>query len=53
LIQIIQDLKREGAEAVLLGCTELGILIHENDVEIPIYDTTLLHANEAASWSIR
>ena len=53
LIQIIQDLNREGSEAVLLGCTELGILIHENDVEIPIYDTTLLHANEAASWSIR
>ncbi len=52
LIQVIQDLNEHGAEAILLGCTELGMLIHDDDVEVPIYDTTLLHANEAASWSL-
>ena len=53
LIRIVQDLNEQGAEAILLGCTELGMLIHEEEVEVPIYDTTLLHANEAAGWSIR
>lgn len=53
LIRIIQNLNEQGAEAILLGCTELGMLIHEGDVEVPLYDTTLLHANEAAGWSIK
>lgn len=48
LIQMIEGLGREGAEAVLLGCTELGMLIKGKDVNLPVYDTTLLHAKEAA-----
>lgn len=47
LIRIIQDLQDEGAEAILLGCTELGMLVKENDADIPVYDTTVLHAKEA------
>ncbi len=53
LIEIISDLNREGAEVVLLGCTELGMLVNQDDVNIPIYDTTLLHAKEAANWSMK
>jgi aspartate racemase len=53
LIRIIQDLSKQRAEAVLLACTELGLLVQGDDVEVPIYDTTLLHANEAANWSIK
>lgn len=51
LIHIIQTLHKEGAGAVLLGCTELGMLISQEDVNIPVYDTTVLHANEAARQS--
>ncbi len=51
MIRIIQALQNKGAEAVLLGCTELGMLINPADATIPIYDTTLLHANEAARIS--
>ena len=52
-MQIIQDLSSKGAEAALLGCTELGSLITSEDVKIPIYDTTRLHAKRAALWSVR
>lgn len=53
LIQMIHHLSKEGAEAVLLGCTELGMLVNQNDMDIPIYDTTLLHVKEAAHWSMK
>jgi aspartate racemase len=53
LIQMINDLNREGAEVVLLGCTELGMLVNQDDVGTPIYDTTLLHAKEAADRSVK
>lgn len=53
LIRMISDLSDEGAEAVLLGCTELGMLIDQNNTDIPLYDTTLLHATEAANWSLK
>ena len=52
LIRIIQDLSQEGAEAVLLGCTELGMFVNEDDIDVSLYDTTLLHANEAAARSV-
>lgn len=52
LMQIIQDLKEQGAEAVLLGCTELGMLVTQNDVDIPIYDTTLMHVHETVHLSL-
>ena len=51
MIRIIQALHVEGAEAILLGCTELGMLIAAEDTTIPLYDTTLLHAKEAADRS--
>ncbi len=47
LVGMIQGLEHAGAEAVLLGCTELGMLITAQDVRIPVYDTALLHAEEA------
>ncbi len=53
LIWMIEDLSKNGAEAILLACTELGMLIEESNVSIPLYDTTLLHANEAISWSLK
>lgn len=51
LIQIIQTLNAQGTEAILLGCTELGMLVNSEDIDTPLYDTTLLHANEAVRLS--
>jgi len=48
--RIIGDLAREGAECVILGCTEIGLLIGPSDVELPVFDTTMIHAVAAADW---
>ncbi len=53
LLQIIQNLREQGVGAILLGCTELGMLVGEEDIGIPVYDTTVLHANEAAKQSMK
>ena len=45
---IIEKLKEAGAEGIILGCTELGLLIRQSDVSIPIFDTTVIHAKRAA-----
>lgn len=46
--QIIEKMKDAGAEGVILGCTEIGMLISQKDSVLPVYDTTLIHAAEAA-----
>jgi aspartate racemase len=47
---IIGDLMRDGAEAVILGCTEIGLLIGPGDSPLPVFDTTTLHAAAAVDW---
>jgi len=44
-IQIIEKLAKEGAEGVILGCTEIPLLIKEGDTSIPVYDTTKIHSD--------
>ncbi|HBF4863755.1 TPA: amino acid racemase, partial [Clostridioides difficile] len=51
-ISIIDKLGKQGAEGVVLGCTETGLLIKQNDTSIPLFDTTIIHAIEAALSSI-
>ena len=50
--RMIETLKARGAEGVILGCTELGLLIHPADVSIPIFDTTVLHAKRAVEAAL-
>ena len=45
--QVIQDLANKGAEGVILGCTEIGLLIQQADSPIPVFDTTAIHAAAA------
>lgn len=45
---MIEKLKEKGAEGVILGCTELGLLIRQSDASIPVFDTTVIHAKRAA-----
>lgn len=51
-LQIIDDLKRQGAQAIILGCTEIGLLIQAQDSSLPLFDTTALHARSAADWAL-
>ena len=52
IIEIITKLEHQGAQGVILGCTELPILISKSDVEIPIFDTGKIHAYTAIEWSL-
>lgn len=51
-IEIINKMAAEGAQGVILGCTEIGLLIKQEDVDIPVFDTTLIHAEKAAMLAI-
>ncbi len=51
-IRIISELKEKGAQGVILGCTEIGLLIDQNDCDIPVFDTTQIHARKAAFLTI-
>lgn len=50
---MIEDLEREGAQAVILGCTELSLLIHQDDTASPLYDTTRIHAEAILEFALR
>jgi len=52
-LQIIGRLvKEEGAEGVILGCTEIPLLIKQADVNIPVFDTTAIHVEAAVNYSL-
>lgn len=51
--QIIAKLEKQGAEGVILGCTEIPLLISKSDVNIPIFDTTTIHAEKAVEWALK
>lgn len=52
IIEIMESLRSEGAEGVILGCTELPILITTSDINIPLFDTGRIHAYKAVEWSL-
>ena len=45
-------LVERGAQAVILGCTEIGLLVRPEDAGVPLFDTTLIHAEEAARLAL-
>lgn len=49
---IIQDLVAQGADGIILGCTEIGLLVKSEDSLVPLYDTTLLHARGAVNYAL-
>ncbi len=49
--RVIDDLKAHGAQAVILGCTEITLLIGAGDSVLPVFDTTALHAQAAVDWA--
>ncbi|MCW2478313.1 aspartate/glutamate racemase family protein [Candidatus Symbiopectobacterium sp. NZEC135] len=50
---IIDSLAQQGAESVILGCTEIPLLIHQSDTKIPLFDTSYLHAIAAADYALK
>jgi len=52
-IRIIDALAGRGAEGVILGCTEIGLLLKEEDSRVPLFDTTRIHAEAAVDFALR
>jgi aspartate racemase len=50
--RVIEGLAARGAQAVILGCTEITLLIKPEDSALPVFDTTALHAQAAVEWAI-
>lgn len=51
-LEIIASLHRKGAQAVILGCTEIALLVDQRHTSVPLYDTTALHASKAVAWAL-
>lgn len=52
-VKILNKLVDSGAEAVILGCTEIPLLVHQEDVNIPLFDTTSIHAETAVEYALK
>lgn len=51
--EVIERLTSDGADGVILGCTEIPLLISQEDVEIPLFDTTTIHAKSAVEFALK
>lgn len=51
-LAVINSLAEQGAQAVILGCTEIGLLIKQTDTPVPLYDTTAIHAAQAVNQAL-
>lgn len=51
-LRIIDRLAEQGAEAVILGCTEIGMLVSQRDTNVRLFDTTAIHAQKAVAYAI-
>lgn len=51
-LRIISELSAEGAEGVILGCTEIGLLVGQEDTGVPLFDTARIHAEKAVEYAL-
>ena len=51
-IKIIHHLVDEGAQGIILGCTEIPLLIGQDDVDVPVFDTMTIHAEAAVDYAL-
>jgi aspartate racemase len=51
-LAVMQEMAAGGAEAVIAGCTEIGMLVQQRDLAVPLFDTTELHAQAAVDWAL-
>ncbi len=52
LLSLGAQMESQGAEGLILGCTELGLILHDGDMGIPFFDTVKLHSEAAVRWSL-
>jgi len=52
-IDIIEQMVIRGAEGIILGCTEIGLLVHQADSQVPLFDTTQIHAEAAVEYALK
>jgi len=52
ILAVIDELVKKGAEGVILGCTEIPILIKQDDCTVPVFDTTQIHVNAAVAFAL-
>ncbi len=50
--RVMADLVAQGAQAIILGCTEISLLIGAEDAPVPLFDTTAIHAQSAVAWAL-
>ena len=53
IIAIIDKLVKKGAKAIILGCTELPLIVHQSDVKVLLFDTMKIHAEKAVAYSLK
>lgn len=51
-LDVVRSLQANGAEGIILGCTEIGLLLEDGDTEVPLFDTALIHAEAAAEYAL-
>jgi aspartate racemase len=51
-MDIIERLAEDGAEGIILGCTEIGLLVKEEDSRMPLFNTTRIHAEAAVEYAL-
>jgi len=49
---VMARLAAQGAQAIILGCTEIALLVDRGDADVPLFDTTSIHARKAAQWAL-
>ncbi len=51
-LEIIEEARSQGADGVILGCTEIGMLVGSQDIDLPLFDSTALHARAAVDFAL-
>jgi aspartate racemase len=51
-VDVIEELQKAGAQGIVLGCTEIPLLVRPQDCQLPLFNTTLLHAEKALNYAI-
>lgn len=52
-MDIMERMVSQGAEGIILGCTEIGLLVHSEDSRVPLFDTTRIHAEAAVDYALK
>jgi aspartate racemase len=50
---VIEQMVRQGVEGVILGCTEIGLLVQQEDSRVPLFDTARIHAEAAVEYALK